>query len=91
MTDRRLTEAGDLRLLERGTDVRLTEAAVVDLGITTGAARNLTMEGLVATLRRDVERRAALPLLACPKCGEPLDMTRGLAHCPMGHFTQPAV
>jgi hypothetical protein len=57
---------------------------------TTNAARHLTPAGLVATLRRDAELVAALPLLACPKCGEPLDMARGLAHCPMGHFTQPA-
>lgn len=44
---------------------------------------------LLGILRADREERAAdaaLPPVACPVHGEPLDAVRGVLHCPVGHL-----
>jgi hypothetical protein len=42
--------------------------------------------GILRTAREEAAANEALPPVACPIHGEPLDSARGVLHCPVGHL-----
>lgn len=88
MPDRRLLEDGSARLLEDGSARLLEQPSEFVTGITTYVGWR-GLQQIYRAAAADHAAEQARGLIACPRCGEPLDRARGVLHCPFDGSTYP--